>query len=179
MNRPTLFALALLLALASFAQPAFAVEGREVQLRSSTQAAVPIGAVGVLDTTPTDNLVFRSPAAGPLAIPYAGIVEFSYQSVVAHRLGVLGTVAVGLVKRRERKHLISITFRDENQAVQVVSFEVSKGLPDELLNVLRGRARTACERKEYNGCVAVVPRTPVRPSQPQAGAGATGPLPSA
>jgi hypothetical protein len=53
---------------------------------------------------------------------------------------------VALVKRRERKHLISISFTDESNAPQAAIFEVGKHDPPALLAILRTRASQACGR---------------------------------
>ncbi len=154
----------LLLALAiAVVRPLFAVEGSQVQLRSSTIPGATAGVIGELDLTVPDAIFFRAPNASQINIPYKGITEFSFQQEVAHHVGVLPAVAISLVKKRERQHFLSLTFQDSSNTIQVVPFEISKKMPDVLLAVLRARARSACER-QGNFCRPVVPPPPpVRP----------------
>ena len=46
---------------------------------------------------------------------------------VARHLGVVPAIAVGLVKRWQRRHYFRITYHDESKTQQVAIFEVSKG----------------------------------------------------
>ena len=129
------------------AVPAFAVEAGQIVYVSGT-LAVPSGTVGSFDTSSPTALVFKfsAPGASPgeIAIEYKNIGGFDYNSEVAHHLGVLPAIAVGLVKRRERKHFFSIKFVDASNVTQAVIFEVPKNDPPGLLAILNARAPQAC-----------------------------------
>jgi len=133
-----LAALAILIVMMSFAAPAFAVDAGQVAYVNGTVAAIAPGSIGVLDTSAPAQLAFKT-GGSSLAIAYDKIQSVSYKTEVAHHLGVLAAIAVGLVRHRERKHLISITYMDEAGVTQTVLFEVSKEQPEFLVPMLRAR----------------------------------------
>jgi len=145
--------------------PAFAVTGSEVQLRASTLPSSTLDSVGQFDTTVPQRLIFRSPNRPDLAMPYTQITEFTSRQEVTHHLGVLAVIAVGLIKPRQQRHLISIAFTDPDGSTQVATFEVGKNAIETLLPVLQARARNACQRQEFGGCTPIVPpaRRPITP----------------
>lgn len=120
-----------------------AVELGQVAYVGGTVPVLKEGVVGRLDMVSETSLRFEYSGTA-LAIPYAKIESFEYSQEVAHHLGVLPAVAIGLLKRRERKHFFRITFRDESHLSQVIIFEVSKQMPPTLLAVLRTRAPQVC-----------------------------------
>ncbi len=138
------------------ARPALAVDGSEVRLRSSTVPGAVAGAIGQLDTSLPDSIVFRVGGNPDITMPYAQITEFSYHTEVVHHLGVLGAIAVGLVKKRQRQHFITISYRDNRDTIQVTAFEISKAMPDVAVSLLRSKARSACERNQFGSCTPVV-----------------------
>jgi phosphatidylglycerophosphate synthase len=131
-----------------FAAPAFAVEAGQVAYTSGT-LTIPQGTIGSFETTSPTALIFKFTASGSglgeVDLVYKNISSFEYSTEVARHLGVLPAVAVGLVKRRERKHFFSIKFTDSSNVVQVAIFEVPKGDPPGLLAILRARAPQACQ----------------------------------
>ena len=128
--------------------PARAVDGSEVELRSSTVPGTKAGVVGQLDITVPDKMIFRAPGSPDLAMPYANIVEFSSREEVAHHLGFFPAMFVGMFKARWKQHFLTISYRDSNDVMQVAAFEVAKGTPDILVSLLQARARNACERSQ-------------------------------
>ncbi len=128
--------------------PVFAVEAGQVAYTSGS-LTIPQGTLGSLDTTSATALVFRytTAGAGPgeIDIAYKNIGSFEYSTEVAYHLGVLPAIAVGLVKRRERKHFFTIKFTDSSDVVQAVIFEVPKNDPPGLLAILRARSPRACQ----------------------------------
>jgi hypothetical protein len=143
------FGVALVLALGLvLAAPAFAVEAGQVAYVSGS-LTVPQGTIGSLDTTSATALVFKFAGAGAgpgeVEIAYKNISGFQYSTEVAHHLGVLPAVAVGLVKRRERKHFFAIKFTDSSGVAQAAIFEVPKHDPPGLLEILRARAPQGCQ----------------------------------
>jgi CDP-diacylglycerol--glycerol-3-phosphate 3-phosphatidyltransferase len=128
--------------------PACAVETGEVAYAGGT-AGVALDTRGVLDMTSPATLLFKfsgaNGAPGQIEIPYRNIRVFEYRKEVAHHLGVLPAVAVGLVKMRERRHLFSISYTDSSEAIQVAMFEVGKRDQPALLEVLRARDPQICK----------------------------------
>jgi hypothetical protein len=88
--------------------------------------------------TVTDQLVFEH-SGGTLAIPYASMQRFEYTVPLARRLGAVTTLAVVLVKHRQRRHLVELHFRDQTGTNQTVVFEVSKKQAKPIVAVLSGK----------------------------------------
>jgi hypothetical protein len=133
------------------------VEGNQVAYVSGTTSTVKAGSTGTLDTTDKNDLVFNS-SEGTLRIPYARMDHIGYHTDVARHLGVLPAMAAGLVRKRERKHFLEVSYHDASGAIQVAQFELAKGVPATLLPVLNARAPKACSAKfPEAGCT--VPKT--------------------
>lgn len=124
----------------SLAVPAFAsgVEGADVKYVSGTIASMMEGVVGRLDTAAGNALVFEH-GGSRLEIAYASIQRFQYTQPLARRLGVAATIAVGVVKRRQRRHVVEVYFRDTAGVNQVAIFEVSKDRAGSIVAVLNAR----------------------------------------
>jgi len=123
------------------AMPALAVEGSQVMYVGGSATGVVAGTVGNLDMTTETVLVFQS-AAGKIQIPYAAIQSFEYSTEVTHHLGVMPAIAVGLVKKRQRRHFFRISYMDQRDTAQVAIFEVPKGMPRTLKAILQDRSPT-------------------------------------
>lgn len=145
----TILAICLFLAAAL---PAPAVEDGQVLYVGGTIAALKEGALGRLDTTAQTALAFAS-SGSLLSIPYDKIDSYEYSQQVARHLGVLPAVAVGLVRRRQRKHFLRISFHDDANASQVVIFELPKQMPRSLLAILQLRAPQGCKPNPNVKCV--------------------------
>jgi len=126
------------------ALPASAVDDGQVVYTGGTLVALKEGSVGRFDTTQQSVLTFEY-SGNKLLIPYAKIASFEYSQQVARHLGVLPAIAVGLVKKRQRRHFFRISYRDENDAVQIAVFEVPKNMPRALLPILQTRAPQGCK----------------------------------
>ena len=126
--------------------PAAAVEDGQVMYVGGT-AALKEGTLGTLNTTSQTELAFDS-AGNTLAIPYARIDSFEYSQEVARHLGVLPAIAVGLVRKRQRRHYFQIRYRDNNSVTQVAIFEVPKQMPPSLLAILQTRAPQGCAPRQ-------------------------------
>ena len=131
--------------------PTPAVEGDQVMYIGGTVAVLNKGVVGKLDTTSQTALNFESPG-GKLVIPFEEIDSYEYSQQVARHLGVLPAIAVGLVKRRQRRHFFRITYHDDSKTQQVAIFEVSKEAPHTLMAILQGRAPQGCRPQVYGKC---------------------------
>ena len=128
-----------------------AVEDDQVMYVGGTVGALKEGALGKLDTGSQIVLSFDY-SGGKLVIPFEMIDSYVYSQRVARDLGVLPAIAVGLVKRRQRRHFFRISYHDENKVPQVVIFEVSKGMPHRLLAVLQVRAPQGCGLQTFAKC---------------------------
>jgi hypothetical protein len=126
----------------TFAVPAFAsgVEGMEVRYLGGTIAGLADGQIGRFNTAAADALVFEH-AGGTVAIPYASIQRYQYTQPLARRLGIAATIAVTMVKRRQRLHVIDVYYRDPAGVNQVATFELSKDRGRAVSIVLGARVR--------------------------------------
>jgi hypothetical protein len=133
------------------AVPAGAVEGNQVQYSGGTVPGVQTGTLGRLDTTAESAISFEY-GGNKLVIPYAKIESFKCHEEVARHLGVLPAIAVGLVKKRQRKHFFQISYRDDANLTQVAVFEVSKQMPQTLLAALQTRTSKGCKTSNLTKC---------------------------
>jgi hypothetical protein len=140
--------LAVFLILALRVSAAAADDGQAIYF-GGTVPALAAGAIGRLDTASETSLTFDY-TSNKLAIPYTSIESFRYSTEVAHHLGVLPAIAVGLVKKRERRHFFRISYRDANGTSQVALFEVPKRRSPSLKAVLETRVSRRC--KTYSPC---------------------------
>jgi hypothetical protein len=131
--------------------PAPAVEAGQVMYVGGTAETLKEGVLGRLDTTSQTALNFEY-SGGKLVIPFESIDSYEYSQQVARHLGVLPAIAVGLVKRRQRKHFFRISYHDESKTRQVAIFEVSKETPRTLLAILQGRAPQGCRPQTSGKC---------------------------
>ena len=139
----TTIALLLTLALAApaFAAPArtSVVEGQQVMYVGGTVTSLKEGTMGRLNLTLEKGLVFEADGAR-YEIPYAQITSHRYTEQLARRLGVVATIAVVLLKRRQRRHFVEINFRSDDGTPQVAIFEISKDAVQTVTAVLNARA---------------------------------------
>jgi len=124
----------------SLAVPAFAsgVEGADVKYVGGTISSMMEGVVGRFDTAASNALVFEH-GGSRVEIAYASIQRFQYTQPLARRMGVAATIAVGVVKRRQRQHVVEVYFRDTAGVNQVAVFEVSKDRAGSVVAVLNAR----------------------------------------
>ena len=124
--------------------PLFAVEEGQAAYIGGTVTAIKDGTVGRLDTTQTDALIFEHDGT-KLTIPYARIESFEYEKEVAHHMGVVPTLAIVMVKYRQRRHYVRISYQDEQDVKQIAVFEIPKQMPKTLMSILQTRAPHVCE----------------------------------
>ena len=149
----------------SLATHAFAVSGSEVMYVGGSVSALNAGDIGTFDTTPPQELAFASNGK-KLSVAYSKLMRIEYHKEVAVHLGVAPAIVVGLIKKREERHFITLTFADEAGQRQAAVFEVSKSAPQSLLPILAARAPQACViSNKYQPCpVAARPlRNATRP----------------
>jgi len=137
--------------LSLYIAPVFSEEMKDIVYVGGSSKTPTIGSEGRLDVSTPNALTFRSEKAGVAtenAIPYAKIRHFEHYSEVAHHLGVLPAIAVGLVAKRRRKHFFTISYTDAQDVTQVMIFEVPRADSSALLAILRARAAQACGTKD-------------------------------
>lgn len=120
-----------------------AVEDGQAMYAGGTVAGMKDGTLGKLNTKSLDSLAFES-AGSTLVIPYAKIDSYEYSHPVARHLGVMPAIAVGIVKKRQRRHFFRISFHDDGGNIRVAMFEVPKHMPPVLLAILGAKAPGRC-----------------------------------
>ena len=125
-----------------WATAAFAATEPQVIYLGGTSKVV-AGSSGAFDATNAEQLMFDS-SGGKLAIPYRSVVSFESSTKLAHHMGALPLVAVGLVAPLHRRHYLRITYRDEQQVMQVAIFELGKNVPRTIVPILEARGPKQC-----------------------------------
>ncbi len=129
----------LLCCIAFFALPGLAVDSNQVKYVGGTVPGMKVGVTGELQMSGT-TLTFESPGHR-VAIPYSSIESFDHSTEVARHLGVLPAIVVALLRARQRRHFIGISYRDQasDSLPQVVVLEIPKGMTRTLQRVLETR----------------------------------------
>jgi hypothetical protein len=133
-------ALFLILALSS---PAWADVFKGEAMYAGGTAPMKEGTLGRLETQDAQALIFLGEGGTRLAIPYTAIRSFRYRQERARHLGVALTIAVGILKRLQRRHFFNIDYTDEHGAAQAVIFEVAKDDAEAVRAVLQTKAPRA------------------------------------
>ncbi|HEY6268944.1 MAG TPA: hypothetical protein VIX11_11650 [Candidatus Acidoferrum sp.] len=131
---------------------ALAVENGQVMYAGGTVATFKEGTLGNMVTTSPTVLTFES-AGNQLTIPFANIESYEFSEQLARHLGVLPAIGAGLVRHRQKRHFLRISYKAENDAEQVVIFEVPKQMPRVLLAILQARAPDGCKVNAPSKCV--------------------------
>ena len=158
-----------LLLVAAFALPALAVDDN-VTYVGGTVSSIKYGTIGHFDTGQAAALAFEY-SGGRFSIPYEGIRLYEYKQEVARHLGVLPAIAVGLVRMRQHRHFIAITYRDENGTSQTARFEVPKHMPETILPVLETKAPQGCGVRLRRDGTNPESTTPTGPCQARSAVG--------
>jgi hypothetical protein len=148
--------------------PAVALEGPAVEYVNGTAQGVKEGSAGRLNTSLGKALEFQAGATG-FSIPWDGVQIYKYREENRFRLGVLPAIAVGMLKARSKRHLVTIGWKDADGVAQLVTLETSRDDARGLIAVLRARSPQACKgrggssvRWGING--REILRMPFRPS---------------
>jgi hypothetical protein len=137
----------------AFAAPAFAsgpsvpVEDDQVLYLGGTTKSLSVDTMGKFNTTDNDSLSFEY-AGGKFTIPYDRIESFHHSQELAVHLGVLGTIAVSLLKPRWYRHFVHISYKDETGKMQAAVFEVSKYAPETLVPILRTKVDEGHKKRD-------------------------------
>src|ERR1700751_2962718 len=95
-----------------FTLPALAGEGGHIKYVGGTVPGLNTGAGGQVDISGR-TLVFES-SKRKVSVPYASLESFEHSSEVARHLGILPAIVVALLKPRQRRHFIGISYRDQS-----------------------------------------------------------------
>jgi hypothetical protein len=123
--------------------PGVKAEQVEATYLSGTVKAIPAEAASKLDITTPTALELEA-GTSHITIPYAAIKGYEYKEENRFHLGVLPAIAVGALKARAKRHLITIDWKDEAEVAQTVTFEMTKDRAQGLMKVLEARAPEAC-----------------------------------
>jgi len=171
--RKTIAAL-LLLAAASLL---FAADDGDVTYMGGTATQMKEGAAGRFDFSSASQLRFVS-AGAVLEIPYGGIESFQHTREAAVHLGVAPAIAVGLVAARRHNHYVRITYKDANQVLQVVVFEVPKAMTAYLMPMLKARSPQAHSPSECDCSLEPIAQRPLPPNTTTGSAASAAPAPA-
>lgn len=126
-----------------------AVEPSQVRYLGGTFDNSKVGAIGSLDLSTSEAITYES-LTWRFMIPYGQIVSYEYQEEVTHRLGVLPSIAVGLLKHRQHRHVFTIVYRNKQLTKQVAVFEVPKSAAGSVRAVLDAKGIPTCV--QYGPC---------------------------
>jgi hypothetical protein len=127
-----------------------AVEQGQVRYLGGTFDNSKVGAIGRLDLSAPESITFET-GKSHCAILYERIVSYQYSDEVAHHLGVLPSIAVGLLKRRQHRHVFTIVYLNDQLAKQIVVFEVPKSAAGSVKAVLDAKGIHTCV--QYDPCI--------------------------
>jgi len=138
----------LCLLLLTTALPLLADPSPGVTYAGGTITTPAAGTAGTLDLSWPDALRFHF-AMGTTDIPWASIRSWTLSTQLARHLGVLPTIAVGLVRKRQRVHYLRLAWRDDHNNPQGMLFEIPKQMPNVLEAALIARAPAKTQRTAY------------------------------
>jgi hypothetical protein len=129
-----------------------AVDRMDATYINGTAKAVPEEARAALDTSSTAALELHA-GATTVPIPYSRVTSYEYRVENRFRLGALPAVAVGLLKAREKRHLLTIAWTDDQGNEQTATFETTRDRARGLIKVLDIRSpQVAIAHKRHVDC---------------------------
>ena len=135
------FPSALLLLVVVLSHAAHALQPSEVKYVGGTGKLTP-GSEATLDLSSPTVLSFQpKPAGSSLLIPYTRLLCYQYGTEVAHHVGVLPAIAVSLVKKRERRHFLTIDYTGDDNATEIMVLEIPKDAPRTLVPIFQAKSR--------------------------------------
>jgi len=123
----------------------------DVEYITGTVKGLTEGSIGTVDMSSPEALEFHA-GSGQFSIPYSEITTVKCHEENRFRLGVLPAIAVGLLKARSKRHLVTIEWRHADAPPQVVTLDSSKQKARGIAAVLRARAPHACPPGPVQGC---------------------------
>ena len=115
----------------------------DVEYVTGTVKGLSDGATGTVDMSSPQTLEFRA-GSGQYSIPYEEITSVKCREENRFRLGVLATIAVGMLKARSKRHFVTIEWKHADDPTAVVTLDAPKEKARGLAAVLRARAPHAC-----------------------------------
>ena len=125
-----------------FGVPAILAEQVDVTYVSGTVNLVSAETSSKLDTTSPSELELVA-GSSHASIPYETVTAYEYREENRFRLGVLPAIAVGALKARSKRHLITITWKDEAGVAQTATFDTTRDGARGLVKVLEARSPQA------------------------------------
>ena len=121
----------------------------EVRYLGGTLDNSKVGSQGQLDLSAPGSITYAT-GKSHFTIPYEQIVSYQYNEEVSHRLGVLPSIAVGLLKHRQHRHVFTIVYLNDQLTKQVAVFEVPKQAAESVKAVLDAKGIHTCV--QYAAC---------------------------
>jgi hypothetical protein len=149
-----LIAMGLCLVVLATAVEAYAVDAADVTYVRGTAAGMREGDAGRLDTTEAKELKFHAGAA-ELSLPHERMTRVEYREENRFKLGVAGTIVVGILKAREKVHTVTITWSDDKDTANVATLEMTREKAVGVLDILKAKTHvvpTVCEAKFNRTC---------------------------
>jgi hypothetical protein len=131
--------------------PAVALAGPAAEYVNGTAQGVKEGSAGRLNASLAKALEFQAGASG-FSIPWDGVQIYKYREENRFRLGVLPAIAVGMLKARSKRHLVTIGWKDSDGVAQLVTLETSRDDARGLIAILRARSTQACKGRAGQQC---------------------------
>jgi hypothetical protein len=114
---------------------------------------------GWIDTSHPDRLMFvaAEPPLGdvPLGVEYAAIHHVEFGQKVRRRFtpaigasALLGPIGLVALRSKHRAHYLTVTYRDDRSANQVVVLELGKSIVRETLRIIEARSGKAIEYQD-------------------------------
>jgi hypothetical protein len=128
-----------------------AAEPGQVRYRGGTLDNSKVRALGRLDLSSPGSITYET-GKSRFTIPYEQIVSYQYEEEVAHHLGVLPAIAVGLIKHRQHRHVFTIVYLNDQLKKQIAVFEVPKSEAGSVKAVLDAKGVHTCV--QYGACNA-------------------------
>ena len=126
-----------------------AIGQTEVRYIGGTLDNSKVGSQGQLDMSAPGSITYAT-GKSRFTIPYEQIVSYQYNEEVSHHLGVLPSIAVGLLKHRQHRHVFTIVYLNDQQTKQIAVFEVPKQAAESVKAVLDAKGIHTCV--QYAAC---------------------------
>ena len=126
-----------------------AIAQTQVRYLGGTLDNSKVGTQGRLDLSAPGAITYET-GKSRFTIPYDQIVSYQYSQEVSHHLGVVPAIAVGLLKHRQRRHVFTIVYLNDQQTKQIAVFEVPKQAAESVKAVLDAKGVHTC--MQYATC---------------------------
>lgn len=142
----------------------WAVGKDKAKFMGGTVASVPEKAEGRIDVTDASNMIFRAEKGGTVQVPWQKVQAIEYGQRVSRRWKTAIFLTPWAVFSKGRKHMVTVTYKDEADADQAAVFEFGKDVYRTALAALKAKSgqSIACQdeeaRKHFGGgCTVMAP----------------------